>query len=90
MLVKRKGKADSVWDSLFSGISPEGNTLLTARCSQIGEIVCFPWSAENFTSLCVLNCFWRASAKNHSGVRHFRESTDRTWLEPETSGDSQW
>ena len=85
MLVKRKGEADSVWDSLFSGISPEGNTLLTARCSQIGEIVCFPWGAENFTTICVSNCVCRSSAKDYSGVRHFRESNDRTGFEPEPS-----
>lgn len=85
MLVKRKGEADSVWDSLFSGISPEGNTLLTARCSQIGEIVCFPWGAENFTTICVSNWVCRSSAKDYSGVRHFRESNDRTGFEPEPS-----
>lgn len=58
---------------------------MTARCSQIGEIVCFPWGAENFTTICVSNCVCRSSAKDYSGVRHFRESTDRTGVEPEPS-----
>ncbi len=58
---------------------------MTARCSQIGEIVCFPWGAENFTTICVSNCVCRSSAKDYSGVRHFRESTDRTGFEPEPS-----
>ena len=86
ILAKRNGEADGVRDSLFSGISTDGNTLLTARILCLEPHVCFPWSADNFTTLCVSNDFCRSSAKNHSGVRHFRESTGQTRFEPETSG----
>ena len=82
---KRRREADVARDSLFFGIRSEGNTLLTARCSLFGEIVCLPCGAENFTTLCLSKVFCRSPAKNHSGVRHFRESTGQTRFEPETS-----
>ena len=85
ILAKRNGEADGVRDSLFSGIFTDGNTLLTARILCLEHHVCFLQAIENFTTICVSNGFCRSSAKNHSGVRHFRETTDQTRFEPETS-----
>ena len=59
ILAKRNGEADGVRDSLFSGISTDGNTLLTARILCLEPHVCLRRAAENFTTICVANDFCR-------------------------------
>lgn len=84
-----EGEEISTRDSLFSASGRWGNTLLASKILCLGPHVCLRRAAENFTSLCGLKVFSDLRRKNHSGVRHFRETTDRTWLEP-VSSRSNW